>query len=181
MKPKMIELKKELNGRILDIGGGGEGVIGRLYRQQVTAIDNRQEELDEAPDCFEKLLMDATQMTFADNTFDNATLFYTLMFMKKADQQKALGEAARVIKPNGEIHIWDCDIDSAYPEPFCIDVDVCLPDGRIQTTYGIGKLDSQSADSIKAMCEFAGLKIETVETDGKHFYIKCRKGLEKQQ
>ena len=40
----MIELKKELNGRILDIGGGGEGIIGRLYREQVVAIDNRQEE-----------------------------------------------------------------------------------------------------------------------------------------
>ena len=33
---------------MLDIGGGGEGVIGRLYGRQVVAIDNRQEELDEA-------------------------------------------------------------------------------------------------------------------------------------
>ena len=175
MKIKMIELKKELKGRILDIGGGGEGVIGRLYRLQVTAIDNRQEELDEAPDCFEKLLMDATQMTFADSSFDNVTLFYTLMFMKSPEQQKTLCEAARVLKPNGEIHIWDCNIESAYPEPFCIEVDACLPDERIQTTYGIGKLDTQSADSIKAMCEFAGLRIENVMIDGKHFFIKCRK------
>lgn len=27
----MITLHKKLNGRILDVGGGGEGVIGRLY------------------------------------------------------------------------------------------------------------------------------------------------------
>ena len=26
-----ITLKKELTGSILDIGGGGEGIIGRLY------------------------------------------------------------------------------------------------------------------------------------------------------
>ena len=57
-----IILKKELSGRILDIGGGGEAVIGRLYREQVTAIDNRQEELDEAPSGFEKVLMDATDL-----------------------------------------------------------------------------------------------------------------------
>ena len=44
----MIKLQADLRGSILDIGGGGEGVIGRLYGRQVVAIDNRQEELDEA-------------------------------------------------------------------------------------------------------------------------------------
>lgn len=44
-----IRLQKKLNGSILDIGGGGEGVIGQLYGQQVVAIDKLQEELDEAP------------------------------------------------------------------------------------------------------------------------------------
>lgn len=38
----MIQLNRELAGKILDIGGGGEGIIGRLYGRQVTAIDNRQ-------------------------------------------------------------------------------------------------------------------------------------------
>lgn len=28
---KQIFLNRELEGRILDIGGGGEGIIGRLY------------------------------------------------------------------------------------------------------------------------------------------------------
>lgn len=46
----ILPLRKELDGEILDVGGGGEGTIGRLYGSQVTAIDNRQEELDEAPD-----------------------------------------------------------------------------------------------------------------------------------
>ena len=50
----MIILEHELEGSILDIGGGGEGTIGRLYGTQVIAIDNRQEELDEAPEGFEK-------------------------------------------------------------------------------------------------------------------------------
>ncbi len=48
----MMELVKELDGKILDIGGGGEGVIGRLYTSQVVAIDNNQAELDEAPGGF---------------------------------------------------------------------------------------------------------------------------------
>lgn len=171
----MIELNKELKGTILDIGGGGEGIIGQLYGEQVVAIDNRREELDEAPDCFEKVLMDATSMTFADNSFENVTSFYTLMFMTEEDQQKALREAARVVKPNGEVHIWDCCIDSAYPDPFCIDVEILLPAGKIQTTYGVGKLDAQSLASIQSMCETAGLRIDEAKANGLHFYIRCRK------
>ena len=34
-----LTLEKELCGSILDIGGGGEGIIGRLYKSAVTAID----------------------------------------------------------------------------------------------------------------------------------------------
>lgn len=171
----MIELYKELVGTILDIGGGGEGVIGRLYGKQVIAIDNCQQELDEAPNCCEKVLMDATEMTFADNAFDNVTFFYTLMFMTEEEQQKALCEAARVVEPMGEVHIWDCHIDSAYPDPFCTDVDILLLDQEIHTTYGISKTDKQSVESITLMCENAGLTLETAETNGLHFYIRCRK------
>lgn len=68
----MIELKQQLKGKILDIGGGGEGIIGQLYGEQVVAIDKRQEELDEAPDCFEKVLMDATEMVFGRNDYETA-------------------------------------------------------------------------------------------------------------
>ena len=53
-----IRIDKTLAGKILDIGGGGEGVISRVYRQQVTAIDNLQEELNEAPDiCTKRVSM----------------------------------------------------------------------------------------------------------------------------
>ena len=42
-------LTQALTGSILDVGGGGEGIIGRRYGPAVTVIDNCQEELDEAP------------------------------------------------------------------------------------------------------------------------------------
>lgn len=171
----MIELKRELAGPILDVGGGGEGVIGQLYGRLVVAIDNSKEELDEAPDGFVKLVMDASAMTFNSDSFESATFFYSLMFMDEAVQQAAICEAARVIKPNGEIHIWDCRIDSAYPNPFCIDVDALLPDRRIKTTYGVIKSGSQSIKTVCGLCEAAGLRIDAAKTDDLHFYIKCRK------
>ena len=64
-----IWVRSELKGTILDIGGGGEGIIGRVYGQQVTAIDNRQEELDGAPDNGHKLLMDAVIENAAPDPF----------------------------------------------------------------------------------------------------------------
>ena len=79
--------------------------------------------------------MDATEMAFADNTFDNVTSFYTLMYMNADEQNKALCEAARVLKPGGQMHIWDCNINSAYPEPFYIDIEVLILDHKIQTTF----------------------------------------------
>ena len=72
----MIALGKELIGSILDIGGGGESFIGRAYGEQVVAIDNSEEELDEAPSGFEKVLMDATDIKYENGHFDNGTLFY---------------------------------------------------------------------------------------------------------
>ena len=171
----MITLKKDLRGRILDIGGGGEGVIGRLYTLQVTAIDNRQEELDEAPDGFEKVLMDATRLQYEDEVFDNATFFFTLMFMDAEEQQQAIREAARVLKSGGEIHIWDCDIPSAYPEPFCVDVEVQLPAEHISTTYGVGKLGTQDISSITKMCEDAGLTLIEQSEQWDCFHMVLRK------
>ena len=50
VKTKMIiNIDYDLKGSILDIGGGGEAIIGQMYGDRVTAIDNRQEELEEAP------------------------------------------------------------------------------------------------------------------------------------
>lgn len=172
----MITLTKELSGKILDIGGGGEGIIGRLYRKQVTAIDNRQEELDEAPEGYEKVLMDATDLQYADSSFDHVTSFFTLMFMSAEDQRRTIMEAARVLRNGGEIHIWDCSIASAYPEPFCIDLEIQLPTEHVFTTYGVGKLDSQDRNSIKQICVDAGLLlvVESIGDDG--FYLRFKKG-----
>lgn len=171
----MITLEKEWQGSILDIGGGGEGIIGRLYGKQVLAIDNCQEELDEAPDGFAKALMDATCLSFADGSFDHVTFFFSLMFMGREERRKALLEAARVLKPGGELHIWDCDIVSAYPQPFCVDVGVQLPGEEVHTTYGIGKREGQDEASITRMCEDAGLRLLSRMEETPGFSLRFQK------
>lgn len=171
----MLTLNKELSGHILDIGGGGEGVIGRLYQSQVTAIDHRQEELDEAPGGFEKMRMDATDLQFPTLSFEHVTFFFTLMFMDTDVQEKAITEAARVLVPGGLLHIWDCDIQSAYPEPFCISLEIQLPSEHISTTYGVGKLDTQNESSISGLCVEAGLIPVTQQRGPDGFHMVWQK------
>lgn len=171
----MLILNKELSGHILDIGGGGEGIIGRLYQSQVTAIDHRQEELDEAPGGFEKIRMDATDLHFPASSFEHVTFFFTLMFMDADVQEKAIKEAARVLIPGGLLHIWDCDIESAYPEPFCISLEIQLPNEHISTTYGVGKLGTQNEDSISSLCTEAGLIPVTQQRGPDGFHMVWQK------
>ena len=176
VKIKMIiNIDYDLKGSILDIGGGGEAIIGQVYGDRVTAIDNRQEELEEAPNCCTKLLMDAEKLSFFDGSFDNVTFFYALMYMSEETQRKAIFEATRVLKTGGIMCIWDCVISSAYPEPFVVDLDIQFTDKRIHTSYGIVKLDPQSSDSISQLLKNAGLNIVSMKEESGQFNITCRK------
>lgn len=155
-----LKLTKELSGEILDLGGGGEGVIGRVYGGQVTAIDNRQDELDEAPEGPRKLLMDAAALTFADASFQHVTSFFTLMYMPHRVQEQAIREAARVLCPGGCLHIWDAEIVSAYPEPFLAELDIDAAGGAVHTTYGIVDPDAaQDSRRFIRLCANAGLRL----------------------
>ena len=169
-----IKLEKEFSGSILDMGGGGEGVIGRVYRDQVTAIDNRQEELDEAPDGpAVKLLMDATALTFPDCAFQHVTAFFSFMYMPHETQARAVSEAARVLRPSGSLHIWDADILTAFPEPALVELEIDAAGDMVHTTYGVIDPDAgQNSAHFTALCQTAGLHLaDRRDWDGV-FYLR---------
>jgi ubiquinone/menaquinone biosynthesis C-methylase UbiE len=98
-------------GLILDIGGGGEGVIGRLKGKEVVAIDLLREELEEAAEGPLKMVMDARDLKFLDSSFTTATAFFSMMYLdEREDQRKVLAEAWRVLKAGGRLHLWDIDL-----------------------------------------------------------------------
>ncbi|MDI9497644.1 MAG: class I SAM-dependent methyltransferase [Bacillota bacterium] len=167
----VIEMQRNIAGSILDIGGGGEGMIGRIYGNQVIAIDNRQEELDEAPDCCEKRLMDATQLLFPDQSFDHATFFYSLMYMTRDVQAEAIREAARVLKRGGRIHIWDSDIASVGREPYAVDLDIIWDGNCVHTSYGIVKGETQSSTDVMRILRECGFQPERHVLTENHFFI----------
>ncbi len=172
----MISILKEFSGRILDIGGGGEGVIGRVYGPQVTAIDISAEELAQAPGGFEKLVMDARGLTFPDNSFDHVTAFYSFLFIPKPDHKQVISEIARVLRPGGALHVWDCEVRSAYPEPFTVELDVDAGGELLHTTYGIMEQDCvQTAEGLIALCEQENLRLTQKQRTDNGFFLQFRK------
>ena len=169
-----VRLDRTHTGSILDIGGGGEGIVGRLYGRQVTAIDNRREELDEAPEGFEKVLMDACEMSFASASFDHVTFFYTMMFIAKDKQRRALAEACRCLRPGGTLEIWDAAFERA--EPFVTELAVYVAGERIDVSYGVWEEGaSQNLLRFQEMAEGLGLSEEVCEEAEGHFYLRWRK------
>jgi ubiquinone/menaquinone biosynthesis C-methylase UbiE len=97
----------ETSGLILDIGGGGEGVIGRMKGSRVVAVDNSREELEAAPPGPLKIVMDACQMLFLDCSFSTATSFMTLLYLNSNDHPLLFEEVYRVLTPGGQFLVWE--------------------------------------------------------------------------
>ncbi len=131
----------ESTGFILDIGGGGEGVIGTLKGRDVIAVDLRKEELEEAPAGPLKIVMDARDLQFLDGTFATATAFFSLMYLKsRHDQQKVLEEVFRVLQPGGQFLIWDVSVpqrpEGEQRDVYAARLRISVGDRTIGTGYG---------------------------------------------
>ncbi|NHJ40049.1 MAG: class I SAM-dependent methyltransferase, partial [Asgard group archaeon] len=139
-KQKITLVELEAIGFILDIGGGGEGVIGQLMHEQVIAIDKNKRELEEAPSENLKIIMDATDLKFLDKSFNIATAFFSFMYMDDEIKEKALKEIYRVLRSDGRLLIWGAIIPEKKPNEkariFVVPLEVILPHKIINTGYG---------------------------------------------
>ena len=168
--------------RIIDLGGGGEGVIGRLRGAQVTAVDIRQQELDDTPAGPVKVVADARRLPFPDRSFDAATAFFFLMYVAAEDRSTVLREAYRVLSPGGTLRIWDVAIPTQEKRTrklFGVPVKAKLPDRAIATAYGVpweGR--EMSADDIAQLARRAGFAVTPQATSGQTFRLVLTRPLD---
>ncbi|QVK18937.1 class I SAM-dependent methyltransferase [Mycoplasmatota bacterium] len=167
----------KLNGKILDIGGGGEGIIGQLKGDNVIAIDSRRDELEEAKGGPLKIVMDAKELMFLDNTFDTVTSFFTLMYIPSIDHQKVLEEIYRVLKQDGEFVLWDTVMSKKNntKDFYSIFLEIQLPNKSVLTGYGVGK-NEQSLNYFIELAEKVGFKVvNTQELSNIAYNLRLRK------
>ncbi|MHC1703560.1 MAG: methyltransferase domain-containing protein [Tenuifilaceae bacterium] len=166
-------------GLILDIGGGGEGVIGQLKGDQVISIDINKQELIDAPSKNLKIVMDARELKFLDNSFNTAAIFYTLMYIKGVDHEQVFNEVHRVLKPDGKLLIWDVILPSSVDATFNSSLytfKFVLPNTTIKTGYGVHKPEKeQNLQYYIELAEKTGFKVITSSQTGSSIYLELQK------
>ncbi|KKN62990.1 hypothetical protein LCGC14_0506300 [marine sediment metagenome] len=178
--PLDIEISKvTMEGRILDIGGGGEGVIGQLKGKQVVSIDYSKDELEEAPESGGlKIVMDANDLKFLDDTFDTVTAFYSIMYIPLKNHKKVLQEIYRVLKPRGEFLLWDLTIpEKTIKEKNIILVilKVKLKDKVVETGYGVKWDKMQDANYFINLGKVVGFEVLEQQVERNIFYLRFTK------
>lgn len=177
IKPQIVSFEqfKSVPAPILDLGGGGAGVIGRLFGKAVTAVDLRQSELDETPNGPIKVVADARNLPFESNHFATATAFYFFMYLNSSDYLAVLNEAYRTLAPGGDFYIWDTVIQEQGTDPatlFAVPVAVKLPNQWIKTAYGVswkGRL--LNATILEKLAETAGFIVQKSMTDHQNAFL----------
>jgi ubiquinone/menaquinone biosynthesis C-methylase UbiE len=176
-KPKQhIAIQNVPQGRVLDIGGGGEGVIARAGGARIVAIDKRASEIHEARGKAPNtpwMVADATALPCESQAFDHATAFFSGMYMPEDVKEKVFRETRRALKDGGEFWIWDANM-APKDKVFAIRLKASLPDGHaLNTVYGV-KAKAQSAESICALLQQAGFETEVVSNQKHWFFIRAR-------
>lgn len=166
----------QTDGLILDIGGGGEGVIGKLNGKQVIAIDINLKELQETRNEALKVVMDATDLKFLPKSFDVCTAFFSFMYIPNNKHLKVFKEIHKVLKDSGKFLIWDAKIPKKCKKckVFKVRLKVQLPTSEIMTDYGV-KWNPQNVKHFKELALKTNFKIINQWSSGKIFHLEMSK------
>jgi ubiquinone/menaquinone biosynthesis C-methylase UbiE len=172
-----IEVSRiETNGLILDIGGGGEGIIGKLNGKQVVAIDTRERELLETHNEALKVVMNTADLKFLPKSFEVCTAFFSLMYIPKSIHRKVFEEVFRVLKDKGRFLIWAVRIPESLAgyKTFIAHLKVKLPNEEVETGYGV-RWQAQSPEYFKEMARLTGFKVTRELCKNGILYLEMQK------
>ena len=118
-------------------------------------------------------------MKFLNGTFEYATSFFTMMFIKKAEHRVVFSEIYRTLKPGGEFILWDIKIskyNGGEKDIFVFPLKVNLGEKLIETGYGVlWPEKEQDMQYYIGIGEEVGFTVTNSEVSGEVFCIRYRK------
>lgn len=164
-------------GLILDVGGGGEGIIGKLDEKQVVSIDTSEEELEETKNESLKVVMDATDLKFLPESFDVCTAFFSLMYIPKKNHLKIFTQVYRILKKGGRFLLWDVKIPERNKEfrVFAVRLKIKLPNEEVETGYGTIWDKTQDVEYFRQLALKAGFKVTDAWCKNDVFFLEMIK------
>jgi ubiquinone/menaquinone biosynthesis C-methylase UbiE len=172
---KLSPLKSE--GLILDIGGGGEGIIGKLNGRQVVAVDTRAKELKATRTQALRIVMDAADLKFLPESFYLCTSFFSFMYIPYDKHSRVFSEVRRVLKDRGRFLVWDVKMSAEHEgcKVFVVDLKIQLPKEEIRTKYGVKWNNQQNIDHFKELAQKTNFKIANEWSKGEVFFLEMIK------
>ncbi|MHA2080678.1 MAG: class I SAM-dependent methyltransferase, partial [Candidatus Thorarchaeota archaeon] len=167
------------DGLILDIGGGGEGLVSRIEGDRVCAVDIRMSEIREAQihgHSSNWFVADGATLCFSDNVFDIVTLWFSLGYMSDWNTKQAVLNAAyRVLKKNGRLSIMASNIPETTERRVFWAI-FTLPDGTLSKTgYGVRGGQNQTLHRILELLTKARFSQHQYENHDEWFKVESRK------
>lgn len=120
------KLKTLSGGRILDVGTGSGQLVKQLVDAfmnftEIIGIDSSERAIEAASknftdDRIKFIKMDASSMSFDDNSFDTVCISNTLHHLTEEEMYKTLKEMKRVLKPGGFFILCEMYKDNQTPK-----------------------------------------------------------------
>jgi len=164
---------------ILDIGGGGEGLVSRIGGKRVCAMDYRLSEILEAkihePPA-NWLVADAKSLPFRNGSFDMVTLWFSLGYMTGwTTKECIMAQSFGALKRGGDLSIYACRVD-CREERFIFNALFILPDGTVSKVgYGVQGNQGQTIESVCTLLERVGFDDLQIEDNDWWFKVHAHK------
>jgi ubiquinone/menaquinone biosynthesis C-methylase UbiE len=176
-KIELNQLPRE--GPIIDIGGGGEGLVSRIETSRVCVVDINLNKIREAMiygQVSQWILSDARMLSMKDERFNVATLWFSLGYIQDWDSKKqVIAEVARVLKRFGLISILGAKIICSDSR-FVMRALFHFPDGSVsKMSYGMDGTQRQDAEAVVKLLQEAGFSNIISEDNGHWFRVDAQK------
>lgn len=159
----------------IDIGGSGEAIIYKVSKKDITIIDNDIDVFIKN-DRVTMIKMDARNMNFDSKSFNTATLFYTLMYVKDNDIKIIMKEIYRILKNNGVLLIWDICINDIKGEYITAPITVVNGKKKWKVTYSADTVSEiRNACYYKKILEETGFNEISIDQTEDAIFIKAVK------